>query len=246
MQRRMPGRQRRRQRSHQLCLILLLWISLGLAQGQLFGGLPGRRGGGGNNNNNPLAARRPLEPPSSHDDATLAAVTSGTVIAGKVRWLWKKLKHVNLAQLHLGMNGALDWSDLVWLGALGYLTEPLARLVYQLTHREKAVSTNVVNGDDDNNAEYENSAAFALAREGKYKKTWLFRIASSVGQVGRLIGLVYVTDIATLAPGESNTPFAAGVMTRRFCCFVSMIFMITLRSSSLARSWCLFDSAIVL
>ena len=129
--------------------------------------------------------------PPPEEAIPTAVATSTTVIAGKCREIWKKLKKVDFSQIHLGLNHHLDWNDLVWLGAIGWLTEPASRLVYRILNRQTS--------DDDNVEDDEAAAeAWSVTHEKEYKQTWLYRISNFIGQFGRVVSLVYVTDIATL------------------------------------------------
>jgi len=112
--------------------------------------------------------------------------------------------------LHKGLDHVLHWGDAVWVGAVGWLTEPLSRLVYHTYHRA------VYGGkqEDDDNDDDSSAESVVLAREEDYKKTWLFRIASTVGQLGRVMGLVYVTDVATLLICKMGFPVPEGMNKR--------------------------------
>ena len=148
-------------------------------------------GSASNNNNN--------NKPTSEETAAIAAVAAGggstvsTVIAGKLQALWQTLNKVDLSQIHKGLDHVLHWGDAVWIGAVGWLTEPLLRWVYHTYHRT------IYNGSPDEGDDNSSSAeSVVVARDQNYKKTWLFRIASTVGQLGRVMGLVYATDVVTI------------------------------------------------
>ena len=188
---------------------LFVFLSLLL----LFDSTQGQQRDWMNNNNNFLPGRGgallqakqpPPLPPAAlekqQQEVALAAVTKSTVIAGKVRCFFNKLRRMDLSQVHLGMNGALDWGDLVWLAAVGYWTEPLARWVYTWTHRNDNNNNN--NGND------------TTTIDQAYQQTWICRIASTVGELGRVVGLVYVTDIATLALRKMGFALPDGVNKR--------------------------------
>ena len=165
-----------------LLLLAGLWVVPTTAIGQNI------RFPGSSSNNNP---KKPEE------TAAAAVATVGTgggpVIAGKLKTIWQTLKQVDLSQLHKGLDHVLHWGDAVWVGAVGWLTEPLSRMLYHAYHR-------TMYKDKSNSDEEDSSSAKAvvLAREEDYKKTWLFRLSSTVGQLGRVMGLVYATDVATL------------------------------------------------
>lgn len=170
-------------------------------RGLLFGGLRRLQQGRPD-----MAARlvQPTEQMAAEGPAAAGAASSSAAAAKRfIKSIVNRLRNLDVAQVHRGINHHLDWSDLVILGALGWLTEPMVRLMYRLINREAFLEDN--DEDAKSDATNENRAAstgwqptFSLVNEANYKQTWLFRISSAIGQVGRVISLVYVTDLCTI------------------------------------------------
>lgn len=171
--------------------------------------LPGASSKNNNNNNN---NKKPTDETTAvaavAGTATAATTTVSTVIAGKLRAFWQTLKRADLSQIHKGLNHALDWGDVLWVGAVGWCTEPISRFVF--TNWIYSDDGPAQGGEDDDSS----AASVAQVKETAYKKTWLFRVASTVGQLGRVMGLVYATDVTTLLMHKLGFALPEGVNRR--------------------------------
>ena len=147
-----------------------------------------------------------------------STATVSTVIAGRLKAFWQTLSQVDLSQLHKGLDHVLNWGDALWIAAVGWWTEPLARVVYQVYYDRTVIVDNNGSDDDDDSTE-----SVVLARQEAYKKTWLFRVASTVGQLGRVMGLVYATDIATVLIYKLGFTLPEG-MNRRLANLIYALF----------------------
>jgi len=119
--------------------------------------------------------------------ASAAAVTTRNMaIAGKIGSILQKLKNAKFHSIRLGLAKAFYVTDVIWLGAIGWLTEPLAQQWFRFRH--------------------------GYVRE--YTTTWLAFVAQLVGQVGKVASLIYSCDMLSVIASKLGFVVPPGLNDR--------------------------------